>query len=31
MKQIQRQLRFDVPTPFLICIKYNGDDAAKEP
>ena len=30
IKQIQRQLCFDVPTPFLICTKHKGDDAAKD-
>jgi len=24
------QLCFDVTTPFLICIKHNGDDASKD-
>ena len=30
IKQIQRQLCFDVPTPFLIFTKDNGDDASKD-
>jgi hypothetical protein len=28
-QQIQRQVCFDVTTPFLNCIKHNGDDASK--
>ena len=30
IKQIQRQVRFEVPTPFQMCIKHNGGDASKD-
>jgi len=30
INRIQRQLCFDVPTPLIIYIKHNGDDASKE-
>ena len=30
MKQIQRELCFDVPTPVLICKKHNVDDASTD-
>ena len=30
IKQIQRQLCFDVPTHLIICTKHNGDDASKK-
>jgi len=29
INRIQRQLCFDVPTPLIIYIKHNGDDASK--